>query len=354
MGVIRTVNNRHFHQLKRLVIQFDTYCSTGCKYCFLASLKSNPIKYDIDRLDNFLEIYHPEAITLYGADTFINFELYEKLLNKIVKINSLKYLSNVTELIKLERDLDNIIKIYQVCKENNITYGLTFSMDLVGKKKIFDFSNLLNLSKTVLVNEFLLNIIVTKETIDEIYNNIETIVEEINNNYNLVKEQLTLKYKITINFEAVEDPIDNIEEKLKHIFYTLDKCEIKSIIKGDENFTTFGCEARDLNGIFLDLNGDITSCGKMLPSYEIKNKVSALDFKPENLISVKEDLEDFKTYNNDVIMKHCKDCKARFICSPCPKTIESLHKENFNKDVLKCQFYKTQFEVYEELNKKGI
>lgn len=352
MGVIRIKNNDYFHHMKRLVIQFDTYCTTGCKYCFLASLKSNPIKYNPDQLDNFLNLYKPEAITLYGADTFINFNLYKLLLEKVVRLKSLTYLSNVTELIKLERDFENIVIVYDICKKHNKFYNLTFSMDFTGKKKFLDFSNIVKLSEKIYYNEFLLNTIITIETIDEIYNNIEIIVENLNKSYLEVRNKIILKNKVTINFEAVEKPIIDMEKKVRHIFKTLEKCLIKPIIIGNENFTTFGCEARDLTGIFIDLNGDITACAKMLPEYDLKEKISALNFKEENLNSVYKNLQDFKDYNNNIIMSKCKKCKARYICTSCPKTIEKEYKEKFDKDTVLCQFYKTQYETNKELNNK--
>lgn len=353
MGVIRTnLNDSNFYNKKRLVIQYDTYCTTGCKYCFLASIKSNPIKYDPDRLDSFLNIYNPENVTLYGGDTFINHELLFKLLNKIVKIKSVKRLSNVMELIKLERDLDIITNFYNICKENNKDYLLTFSVDFIGKKKLFDFTNIKELSQRVNIKEFMINTVLTAEIIDEIYLDIDDIVNEINQGYEKVKNDIVLKNKITINFEAVENPIKDFEIKVRKIFKALDKCLIKSVITGGEKFKTFGCEARDINGIFINLNGDITACDKMLPSYDLKEKISALDFKEESLPKVNNQLVKFKNYNNNIIMDKCKKCKARFICSPCPKTIESLHKENFKTDVVTCQFYKTQLEVIKENKNK--
>ena len=352
MGIIRTMGGDRFFTTRRLVIQFDTLCNTGCKYCFLSSLKSNPIKYDPDKLDMFLNVYKPEAITLYGADTFINFNLYKKLLDKVVKLDSLNTLSNVTELIKLDRDLENIIQIYKICKNNNKRYNLTFSMDFVGKKKHIDFSNILKLAEVTNNNSFLLNTIITLDTVDEIYNNIENIVNEINENYLKVWHMVILKNKITINFEAVDKPVPNIEKKLRHIFKTLDKCFIKNIITGKEDFTTFGCEARDLTGIFLNLNGDITSCAKMLPEYDLKENISALDFNSLNMEKVYKNLNEFKSYNNNIIMDRCKMCFAKNICSACPKTIEKVYKDKFTSDILICQFYKTQYETYKELNNK--
>lgn len=352
MGVVRSKNNVNFYDTKRLVIQFDTLCSTGCDYCFLSSIKSNPIKYDIEKLSSFLNTYSPEAVTLYGADTFINFNLYKSLLNKIVNYKSIKLLSNVTELIKLKRDYNNITHVYEICKKHNILYKLTFSMDLVGKKYSTDFESIVKLSNVVGINNFLLNIIITKDTIDEIYNNIESIVNNINLSYENVKRYIILNYRLAINFEAVELPIDNFEEKCKKIFTELNKCNIKNIINGDEDFKTFGCEARDLNGVFIDLNGDIVACGKMLPEYEVPEKISALNFVPTDMTKVDNLLLDFKKYNNNIIMDKCNNCKAKFICAPCPKTIKMSHENLFNKDLNICQFYKTQYETYKELNNK--
>lgn len=349
MGVVRT-NNRdpNFYNKKRLVIQYDTLCNTGCKYCFLSSIKSNPIKYNPDRLDSFLNIYNPENVTLYGADTFINHKLLFLLLNKVVKIDSVKRLSNVMELIKLERDLDIVTNFYNICKENNKEYILTFSVDFIGKKKIFDFTNIKELSQRVNIKEFMINMVLTPEIIDEIYLDIDNIVNEINQGYEKVKNDIVLKNKITINFEAVEEPIKGFEKKVRIIFTALEKCKIKSVITGKETFKTFGCEARDINGIFINLNGDIKSCDKMLPEYEIKENISALDFQKKEYNKVINTLKNFKSYNNNIIMNKCITCKARFVCSPCPKTIENLYKENFKKDAVVCQFYKTQYEFYKE------
>lgn len=349
MGVIRTnTKDENFYYKKRLVIQYDTYCNTGCKYCFLASIKSNPIKYNPDRLDSFLNSYNPENVTLYGGDTFINHELLFLLLNKIIKIDSVKRLSNVMELIKLERDLDIITNFYNICYENNKDYTLSFSVDFIGKKKLFDFQNIKKLSEKVNKNKFMLNTVLTPEIIDEIYNDIDNIVEEININYSKIKDFVTLENKITINFEAVEKPIKNFEIKVKKIFNALDKCLIKPIITGEENFKTFGCEARDITGVFIDLNGDITACAKMLPEYDLDTKISALDFNKDNLSKVYNLLLKFKNYNDNIIMDKCKKCKARYICSPCPKTIQGIYKENFKKDTILCQFYKTQYETIKE------
>lgn len=354
MGVIRTnLKDIDFYNKKRLVIQYDTHCNTGCKYCFLASIKSNPIKYDISRLDSFLDSYKPENITLYGGDTFINHKLLFTLLNKTIKLDSVKRYSNVMELIKLERDLDIITDFYKICKENNKSYSLTFSVDFIGKKKLFDFQNIKVLSDRVNVNEFMINTILTPEMVDEIYLDIDNIVDEINFNYDMVKDFITIKNKITINYEAVATAIVGFESKVRKIFKALSKCSIERITSGEENFKTFGCEARDINGIFIDLNGDITSCAKMLPEYDLKEKITSLDFKQNNLSKVYDQLLKFKNYNNDIILDKCKTCKARFICSPCPKTIEQIHKENFKKDLVICQFYKTQYETMKE-NKRTL
>lgn len=353
MGVIRTnLLDPNFETKKRLVIQYDTYCPTGCKYCFLTSIKSNPIKYNIDKLDTFLETYNPENITLYGGDTFINHELLFTLLNKTVKLTSVKRFSNVTELIKLERDLNIIEKFYKICDLHNKDYTLNFSLDFVGKKKSFDFSYIKILSEKVNKKFFLLNSIITPDTIDEIYLNIDNIVNEINLEYLKISNFVKLEYRLTINFESVENKIDNFEIKCRKIFNSLEKLLIKPVINGSETFKTFGCEARDINGIFIDLNGDITSCAKMLPEYDLKNKISAINFKPIDLYKVNEQMLYFKNYNNNIIMNKCKKCKARFICSPCPKTIEKIHKENFKEDVSLCQYYKTQYEFQKELKNK--
>jgi len=103
-----------------LIIQHNTFCSSGCSYCFLnernKDQKTKITKYDIK---NLMSIIHTDKLTISGGDTFINPSTFFFFFEEIIKYNIIK-VGIPIELKNIERDKKHLLKVIELCKKYNI------------------------------------------------------------------------------------------------------------------------------------------------------------------------------------------------------------------------------------------
>lgn len=292
---------------KECTILIDTFCSTGCEYCNMHSLKKNPAVYGFEKILPFLKTFEPNVITIFGGDTFYDEDQIKKVTNTVLQIPTLLKIQSVSEITKLERDLDIRTWLYQQCVDNNIQCGVEFSLDLKDKKSGDFYQILSEFCKRNNPPVVTLISVITSEQL--MSGELPELYDQLIQTYTKCEHGIFFT-KISLDYNSIHKKTTGIEQKIN---------EFLDSIKFSHNviphiFTKNYCKLTDGKGISINQKAELVMC-----SYTgYKHDITPISLLDENITyqQIKQSIFDFKKQSgNDV----CKACEARELCNNCIK-----------------------------------
>lgn len=286
----------------------------------------------------------PKLITVYGGDTFYNHANIRQAYTYACSVPSVIKVQSVSEIQKLEKDFDIRSEMISLCRSNNKTCGVEFSLDLEGPKS-GDFVSLLNQFATYNNLESINFSCVL--TIDQILD--DNLGQKIAK-YLKTYDALTFFGNLSLNldYNAVTTKKATYETMLKkteELFNALYVCRDVNLSGGlrPKLLYKHGCLARSAQSL-VKYDGMLSTCGKVKPEFDII-PVSAVNMSKEFYSKFLESKQEFKKI---VTYPICEACEAKPICGRCPKFINEAPIFDGTSDT--CMFYKALFEIVKSRN----
>lgn len=291
------------------ILQFPITNNCNSK-CVMCNVTSNILKNEMT-VDEFKKIINNDifkeikSVGINGGEPFLckNLIPFIEILVKKEKLQSINIISNgfLTNTI-----LEKTKNIYELCKENNINFHISFSLDGYGKihdkvrgipnifsKTIETISSVVN-NKEIYCDSYDIGCTVVKQNVDYLVE-LESFAEKMNWNIKFrlgIKNERLHNSKIYDGFSILEDK--QARQSAKEFFFgQILKSEnlydqykywaIFTYLDGDEN-RKLGCDWQE-NGITLDGEGNIYYCAVESPCIgNLKNNDgSKLFFCKKNL-----------------------------------------------------------------------
>lgn len=349
MNNVITSNARPLGGLKKLNILMDTYCATGCDYCFFAKRRKHPMSYEMEQLDGFVDRYQPSTITVFGGDTFYDINLIEKTFHYFGKKDYVKGFFAISELGKLKDDFDKIVSLIELAKSYGKTFYIRFSIDMLGVKSNVDALQYLQKLYPIMgIKEIQLNSILTADMLmsDNICNAYSDLLKIYGANDTGIKLSLFFK----LNYESAIPAIPGLEEKTEVFFRHLKSTEtLYPFFYYNSRIaecTSRYCQPSRLpmdadhmqNSLMVDNFGNINTCSNVDQYFDVS--VSALNMKEHEYQKLLRTVNYYKTHNTDI--EYCRECPAKLTCMRCIKYLkEGISNFPPDTEFVVCQFYKT-------------
>lgn len=314
-----------------VTLLIDTFCATGCDYCELSTHKKNQFQMPYESLDDYMNVVQPANVIIFGGDTFYDHENIIKAYTYVAGLHHVKSIASVSEIQKIDRDFDIRAKVAKICKDNNKYCGISFSLD-IGGKKTGDYVDTINRLVEVTGSYPSFDSVIT-------VNDINT--DGIDRLKSLVETYQRLTFKTTLNIildyrAVITTNID--KSKLVKFIDELNVMVNDTSKQLMVRYRTNQCSVRGGQGDLINQEGRMSTCGKVRPEYDMEY-INVKDVRTEqDYLRLKEMKYKFriKTYN-DI----CAMCPANKICCRCPKFVNLIDGKVGQQDT--CLFYK---EIY--------
>lgn len=316
---------------KGATILIDTFCATGCTYCELSTHKKNQFELPYESLDSYMSVVKPESIIIFGGDTFYDHDNITRAYKYACSLDHVKSVKSISEIQKIERDFDIRVKVAKICKDNNKHCGISFSLDIGGKKTGIYVDSLNALYRET-------GITITFDSVITV-NDVNT--DGIARLKQLISEYNGLEFKsffnIILDYRAVTtkdiDP-EKLQEFVNELLDMITTYDNKLLLLLRQNT----CSVRGGMGDLINQQGRLSTCGKVRPEYDM-DYINVSEIKTDiDYLRLKEFKYKFrkKTFNNT-----CAECPARIICCRCPKFVNLIDGKVGETDT--CLFYKTLY-----------
>ena len=360
ISIIRMITNssmrKSFGKRKKYpkVIQLPiTYkCNSKCVMCNIWKMSSKN-EASLDEFKKFMKdplFKKVESVGINGGEPSLVKNL-EKYACEILNLPSLKHLNIISHGFNQELLLSNLIKIYKMCKEKNIPFHVSISLDGIGeihnrvrgKKNIFNKTistiDEIKQNQHLYCDSFDIGCTLVKQNIDYL---IEIDVFAKIKNYNLkyrlgINNRRIESHKINKNYSVLDDPFNQnakeffhykmlnsqtLNEKFKYfsILYWLNNTVKKRLL---------GCLWQE-EGVTLDARGDLYYCA--VASHSLGN---LKDQKGEDIFFDKENIN----YRYNLIKDECDKCIHDYAGTPQTKNLllflKEMIKERFAMKIYK-------------------
>ncbi|WP_320047861.1 radical SAM protein [uncultured Ilyobacter sp.] len=308
---------------KVIQLPITQYCNAKCIMCNIPEMNcENEIGHDeLERILKDPIFKEVESVGVNGGEPFLKFNI-EKYIKAILKLPKLKSINIISNGFATTIILSKLELIYKLCKEKDVKFHISFSLDGVGR--IHDtIRGVPGVFKKVI------------KTIDEIFENKNKYCDSIDLGCTISKKNLdylselekfsdiknyNIKYRLAISNARIES-----EEKIKEFsifedvrdkqtakeffqkqFYKSKKINEKYkywsiyMFLSEKNPKRYlGCTWKE-NGITLDSQGEIYYCAvksKRLGNLRSKINGEKIFFSNDNL-----------NYRSEILNEECENC----------------------------------------------